>query len=188
MAIKYEAYTRGGEKVTGVLDTDSEDTAYTMLEEEELTPYKLRQVRPLPSLVQLAPWLFKPKPQEIIDFTRQLSSLLDSGIPIRRALMVQRDQARGAGMRAALQQVTRDIEAGERFSVAFSRHPTVFPEFYRRMMAVGESTGGIPFALQQLTQNLQRRRAVSERVRKALVVPAISMVVAFFAGIVMVTY
>jgi type II secretory pathway component PulF len=56
------------------------------------------------------------------------------------------------------------------------------------MLTVGESTGGIPFALQQLSENLQRRREVAEKVKKALVVPAISMVVAFFAGIVMVTY
>ena len=91
VAIKYEAYTRLGEKVTGVLETDSEETAYGILTGEELVPYRLRPVRRRRSVVQLLPALFKPKAQDLIDFTRQLASLLNSGIPLRRALVVQRD-------------------------------------------------------------------------------------------------
>ena len=88
MAIKYEAYTRLGEKVQGVLETDSEEDAYGILEKDELIPYRLRPVRTRRSLVQLAPGLFKPKPQDVIGFTRQLAALLNSGIPLRRALLV----------------------------------------------------------------------------------------------------
>ena len=188
MAIKYEAYTRQGEKVKGVLETDSEEDAYGMLEREELVPYRLRPVRPRRSLVRMMPGLFKPKLQEIIDFTRQLASLLDSGIPLRRALIVQRDQARSPGLKEALRQIVQDIEGGSQFSESFSGHATVFPEFYLRLVRVGEATGGIPLTLRQLTDNLQRRKTVADKVKKALVYPAISLSVAFIAAIVLVTY
>ena len=188
MAIKYEAYTRQGQKVKGILQTDSEEDAYGMLEEDELVPYRLRLVTPRRSLVQLMPGLFKPKPQEIIDFTRQLSTLLDSGIPLRRALAVQRDQTASAGLKEAVDRIIQDIEAGERFSGAFSRHGTVFPDFFLRMVRVGEATGGIPLILSQLTENLQRRKVVKDRVRRALVYPAISLAVAMVAAFVLVTY
>ena len=147
MSIKYEAYTRLGEKVKGVLQTDSEEAAYDMLEGEELIPYRLRSVRPRRSLVQLMPGLFRPKPQDIIDFTRQLGSLLNSGIPLRRALGVQQEQARSPGLKEALRQIIGGIEAGEHFSDAFARHTTVFPEFYLRLLRVGESTGAVPLTL-----------------------------------------
>ncbi len=188
MAIKYEAYTRTGEKVEGVLDTDSEEAAYGMLEEEELIPHRLRAVRKLPSLVRMAPSLFKPKPKDVIDFSTQLSSLLVSGIPLRRAIMVLRDQTKNLGLKDALRQILDDLEGGSRFSDAFARHTVVFPEFYLRLLKVGEGTGGIPLTLNQLTDNLTRRKAVTDKVRSALVYPAISLVVAVIAGFVLVTY
>ena len=188
MAIKYEAYTKGGEKVKGVLETNSEDDAYGLLERDDLVPYRLRPVTARRSLVSLAPGLFKPKSQDIIDFTRQLATLLKAGIPIRRSLIVQRDQARSPGLKEALTQIVKDIEAGGRVTDAFLRHPTVFPEFFLRLLRVGEATGGLPLALEQLSESLHRRKAVGDRVKKALVYPAISLLVAIVAAYVLITY
>ena len=61
MAIRYEAYTWSGEKVSGVLETDSEADAYEKLQQEQLIPYRLAPIRPRRPLVRLAPSLFKPK-------------------------------------------------------------------------------------------------------------------------------
>ena len=189
MAIKYEAYTRQGEKVQGVLETDSEEDAYGQLAREQLVPYRLRPVRPRPSLVRLAPGLFPPPtPQDVIDFTKQMQSLLSSGIPLRRALIVQRDQTRSLGLKEALAQIIMEIEAGTRVSDAFARHTTVFPEFYLRLLRVGEATGSLPFTLEQLADNLKRRKTVADRVKRALIYPAISLAVAFIAAVVLVTY
>jgi len=188
MAIKYEAYTKLGQKVKGVLQTDSEEDAYGQLEREELIPYRLRPVRTRKTLTQLAPGLFRPKQQDVIDFTRQMAALLNAGIPLRRALIAQRDQARSPGLKNALKQVVESIESGMRVSDAFSRHAGVFPDLYLRLLRVGEATGGIPAALEQLTENMQRRKHVADRVKKALVYPAISLIVAFVAAYVLVTY
>lgn len=188
MAIRYEAYTRLGERVEGVLQTASEEDAYSLLGNEQLIAHRLRRVRPRRSLVGLAPGLFRPKPQDIIDFTRQLASLLDSGITLHRALVAQRDQTRSLGLRHALNGIVEEIEGGSRVSDAFSRRSRVFPELYLRLLRVGEATGGLPLALRQLTENLQRRKVVTDRVRRALMYPAISLVVAFVAAFVLVTY
>ena len=188
MAIKYEAFNRLGEKVRGVLQTDSTEQAYEMLDEEDLIPYRLRPVRHRPSLVRLMPGLFKPKQQDIIDFTRQLAALLNSGIPLQQSLIVMRDQIRSPGLKEALQQITASIQEGERISAAFSPHTTVFPEFYLRLLTVGEGTGGLQITLEQLTTNLQRRKDVADKVKRALVYPAFNLVAALGAGILLVTY
>ena len=156
MVIRYVAYNWVGQKVTGVLETDSEDDAYEQLEGEDLIPYRLQPVRRRRTLVQLIPTLFKPKPKEIVDFSRQLSALLNSGIPLRRALIVLRDEARGKGLKEALSQVIQDIESGMPISEAFARQPSVFPSFYIRLLKVGEATGGITFTLQRLGETLEK--------------------------------
>ncbi len=173
----------------GVLQSESEDEAYSVLEKDDLVPYRLRPMgRNGPSLVRLAPTLFQPRPQDVIDFTRQLAALLNSGIPLRRGLAAQRDQARNLGLREALSGIIEDIEGGARVHEAFAKHPTVFPEFYLRMLRVGEATGGVTFALEQLTQNLKRRKFVMDRVKKALTYPAISLAVALVAATVLLTF
>ena len=188
MAIKYEAYTKHGQKVKGVLQTESEEDAHGMLAREDLIPYQLRRVRPRPSLVQLMPGLFRPKEQDVIDFTRQLAALLNSGIPLRRALIALQEQTSSLGLREALRQTIQDIETGRRFSEALSRHKSIFPELYLGLLRVGEATGGISPALRQLTANMQRQKTVSSKVKSALVYPGISLAVAFVAGFVLVKY
>ena len=188
MAIKYEAYNWSGEKVTGVLEADTEEGAYAQLERENLVPYKLRPVRVRRTLVQIAPTLFQPKPQDVIDFTTQLTSLLQSGIPIRRSLMVQYEQVSNKGLKEALRQIIEEVEGGNRISEAFARHGSVFPDWYVRLLRVGEATGGIAVMLKQLGSIMQRRKAVRDRVKGALTVPAITIVIAFIAGFVLLTY
>ncbi|MBI2964701.1 MAG: hypothetical protein HYY34_00695, partial [Chloroflexi bacterium] len=110
MALRYVAYNQLGRRIEGVLQTDNEQAAYTELEQEGLIPYRFEPVRARPSLVQLAPGLFRPKPQDLIDFTRGLSTLLKSGIPLRESLVALRTQARSAGLKYALRRVVEAIE------------------------------------------------------------------------------
>ncbi|MCH8309965.1 MAG: type II secretion system F family protein [Chloroflexi bacterium] len=188
MAIRYEAYTWSGDKVKGVLDADTEEAAYELLAQEELIPYKLKPVKPRRSLVQIAPSLFQPKPQDIIDFTRQVNSLLSSGIPLRRVLVTQMEQARNTGLKQALKQIIEDVENGMRLSEAFDKHKTVFPDYYIRLLRVGEATGGISVMLSQLADIVERRKAVKDKVKSAMFMPAITMVVALVAGVILMTF
>ena len=188
MAFKYEAYTQSGAKVVGVLDTDSEDAAVEMLEQDKLIPYRLEPVRRRRSFVQVMPSLFQPKTQDILDFSKQMASLIRSGIPLRRALIVQRGQTRNLGLREALRQIVEDIESGVRFSDAIGVHTTVFPDYYVRLLRVAEATGGIAFTLDQLADSLQKRKGVRDRIKRALTYPIISLIVAFVAAVILIKF
>ena len=188
MAIKYEAYTRLGEKVVGVLHTDSEEAAYGLLEQEDLIPYRLRPAGGGLSLYRMFPTVFNPSAQDIIDFTRQLAALLNSGIPLVRCLMAQQAQVSNTGLRHALSEIVVAVEAGKKLSDALGDQSHIFPDFYVRMLRVGEATGGMPFVLNQIADTLQRRKAVTDRVREAAVYPAFTLLVALVAAIVLVTY
>ena len=98
MVVRYVAYTWQGDKVEGVLDVDREEEARAMLQRDDLIPYELVRVRPLPSFSSLTPVLFHPKPQEVIEFSRGLAALIRSGIPIRDGLTILRGQGGGLGI------------------------------------------------------------------------------------------
>ena len=188
MAIKYEAYTRLGERVVGVVHAGSEEAAYDILEQEDLIPYRLRPAGRGFSLSRMFPTVFNPSSQDVIDFTRQLAALLSSGIPLMRCLTAQRDQVSNAGLRHALGEVIGAVEAGRKLSDALADQSHIFPDFYVRMLRVGEATGGLPFVLNQVADTLRRRKAVTDRVRQAAVYPAFTLLVALVAAILLVTY
>ena len=188
MAIKYEAYTRLGEKVVGVLHTDDEEAVYDILEQEDLIPYRIRPAQSGFSLVRMFPTVFNPSAQAIIDFTRQLAALLSSGIPLVRCLTAQQGQVSNAGLKYALGEIIGSVEAGNKLSDALGEQSHIFPDFYVRMLRVGEATGGLPYVLNQVADTLQRRKAVTDRVRDAAVYPAFTLLVAVVAAIVLVTY
>lgn len=188
MVVRYVAYTWQGDKVEGVLDVDREEEARAMLQREDLIPYELVRVRPLPSFSSLAPVLFHPKPQEVIEFSRGLAALIRSGIPIRDGLTILRGQGGGMGMKEIVRQLKVSIENGSRLSEACANHPRVFTGFYVRLLRLGEATGKMPESLQQLADILMKRKAISEKVKAALIYPGISMIVAILVAVVLLVY
>jgi len=188
MVIRYVAYTWQGQRVEGVLDVATEEDARQLLQEDQLIPYRLITVRPRRNLVQIVPFLFQPKPKEIIEFTRGLSSLLRSGIPMREGLVILREQSSSLGMKEVLRRVIQDIEGGDRFSDACSFHPRVFSDFYISLLRVGEASGAMALSLQQLSDTLEKRKSIRDKVRAALVYPIVSLGVALIVAVILVTY
>ena len=188
MVIKYIAYTWQGQKVEGVLDVMTEEDARQLLQDDQLIPYRLIPVRPRRTFVQIAPSLFQPKPKEIIEFTRGLASLLRSGIPLQQGLAILRQQSSGLGMKEILRSVQEEIETGGRFSDACARYPKVFSGFYVSLLKVGEASGSLAVSLQQLSETLEKRKTMRDRVKAALVYPVISLVVALIVAVILVTY
>lgn len=186
--IKYVAYTWQGDRVEGVLQVNREEEARDLLLRDDLIPYRLVQVRPRPSLSRLAPYLFKPKPQEIIDFTRSMAALLRAGIPLHEAVVMFRAESRGLGLKEILRRVIEDIEGGMRFSEAMARHPAIFSTFYLRILKFGEVTGGMARSLHQLADNLEKNKVMRDKVKSALVYPVISLVMAIGVAIILITF
>lgn len=188
MALRYVAYNQLGRRVEGVLEIDSEQAAYDTLQQDGLIPYRIERIRPPRSLVDYAPSLFKPRPQDLIDFTRGLATLLKSGIPLRESLVNLRDQTRNPGLKNALRKAVQAIEGGDRFSDACARSHGVFPEFFVRLVRVGEATGGMALTMEQIGVTLARRKSTRDKVRAALVYPALSLVAAAVAAFVLLSY
>ena len=183
-SFRYTAVRAGGNIVRGKIKATSEVAAQNVLVERGLTPISLEKAPAVFSLEEAFPGLFKVKLREVITFSRQMATLLDSGMPLLAALNpLQIQTSASRTFKRVLGSTMRDLDSGVSFSEAISRHPTAFTEIYVRTIAVGESTGNLQLILRELAQHMETQEAFAKRLKSALTYPTIIMVVAVAVGI-----
>jgi len=187
MEYKYTASTSQGRSVTGVLQADSETSAEQMLWDAGLTIVSLKKSIKLPKAHQMLPSLFGVKKKDVIQFSRNLASLLEAGIPLLRGLSILARHG-GEAFKEVLGQVIKDLEEGSRLSDACEKNPAVFPSFYVFLMRTGEETGNLGAVLKDTAAHMERDEATRAKVKKSLAYPAFVVVLAIAAVIVMLTF
>lgn len=124
------------------------------------------------------------KPQELAVFTRQLWTLQKAGIPLLSSLVSLRDQTRTPAFKKTLSGVIKEVESGAPFSAALSAHPTVFKALYFNMVKAGEASGKLDEVLLHLAQMLEFEVKTADKIRSAMLYPAVTfaaLVAAFIA-------
>ncbi len=125
----------------------------------------------------------KVKPHELTVATRQLSTMISSGMSLLRALYVLEDQAENDKLKEAFQQVRKDVEAGISLSEALARHPDTFNDLYIAMVAAGETGGILESTLTRVADQLEKDDSLRRQVKAAMMYPTM---IASFAGLVMI--
>lgn len=187
MAINYVAYDKSGDRVAGTLEAESPQRAHEILWESGLVVLSLKKQRKLPSLAELMPTLFRVKPQDLINFSRELASLLGSGIALRPALRVLHELTEKRALKDAIRLVMRDIEVGLPFSEACSKQSSIFSPFYTRLVQVAEETGELRKILLEVVDHMERQKALMGKIRKALTYPSIVLTVGLIGSFILVT-
>ena len=179
MAYRYRAYTLDKRIVQGTIDANSESMAEAALYQAGYhLVLKLREVRPSLDLSRWFPSFFGIKPQDIIDFSRQLAILIGSGMPIFTALELLEEQAPAASLRKVISGLVRDIQGGSSFSQALTKYPQVFSSTYSQVIKAGELAGNLEGVLRQVAGYLEKETATTKRIRRALIYPAVVLVMA----------
>lgn len=178
MRFKYSAYDAAGKEITGVLQADSEERAEQTLWQADMTVLSLKKEREPITLGELAPTLFGVKRRDLIIFSRDLATLLRSGIALRLALRMLQSQTRKAVFRKVQSQIIEDIEVGSSLSQACARFPNVFPPLYQRLLQIGEEIGNLELVLQQLTIYMEKEEAVVSKVQRSLAYPLFVLTIA----------
>ena len=120
----------------------------------------------------------------MVQFTRQLSTLIDAGLPVLRALRILEQQQKPGPMRLGIRLVADDVEEGTSLSDAMSRHPKAFNRLYVNMVRAGELGGVLDVVLVRLADFMERMRSLKQKVVSAMIYPA--AVITFAVAIVLV--
>ncbi len=117
----------------------------------------------------------------LTQFTRQLSTLINAGLPILRSLRILEQQQKPGPMRLAVRYVADDVEGGATLSEAMARHPKVYDRLYTNMVRAGEVGGVLDSILQRLADFMEKSEALKRKVLSAMIYPI--AVISFAFGI-----
>ena len=188
MPYKYVAYTKAGERVQGVLNVPSEGAAEDALWRLDYVIVSLRQARPRADLTELMPTFFGVKTRDLIVFSRQLATLIESGITILAGLQMLAEETGSKALQKALLEVSYDVQEGETPSDALRKHSQVFPPIYSRMIEIGERMGNMESVLRQLATYMEKREALTRKLRGAMAYPAFIISLALGVAFLMITF
>ncbi|WP_258807466.1 type II secretion system F family protein [Pseudidiomarina sp. CB1] len=180
----YRGRDAAGELVTGALEATSERAAADTLIRRGVTPLAI-QLRS-EEQEKSAGWrLFDEKItlDDLIVFTRQMYSLTKAGIPLLRAIEGLAENSPKRRMRTVLADVVDQLERGRELSVALGAHPHVFPRLLVAVVHVGENTGQLEEAFEQLSDYLAKEQDTRKQVKSALRYPMFivsALVIAMF--------
>ena len=183
-AFRWEAVDARGRVSQGVLEAASARAARDQLRAGGLTPTAVAEAAARADALQHA-----RLPAALVTLTtRQLATLVQSGMPLDQALAAvaeQADDARAAGIVAA---VRTQLSAGEALPAALARYPRTFSPLYRGLVGAGAETGRLAEVLTRLADYLEAREALRQKVVLALIYPAIVTVIAFAVIAVLLAY
>lgn len=179
----YSGVTRQRESVNGAVEAKDELEARMKLRAMQIRPTKLSEKRSqsydLASLQNFS--LGSPLDLKgIMVFTRQFSSLIDSGIPVVQCLDILHQQEQRKVFKSILGIIKKDIESGAGLAESLAKHPRVFNEFFIRIVEAGEVSGTLDTALRRIGVQLEKLGRLKAKVIGALTYPCITLVVAVF--------
>jgi type IV pilus assembly protein PilC len=172
MKFYYRAATRGGKKLEGFIEAKDIPEAARFIQKHQLIPIQI-----IPSnkvgLKRFFSFLRKSSNKDIIFFTRQLASMLTSGLTLMQALTVLKSQMKNSAMYDTVQSIVTDVENGKTLSTAVSKYPMFFTPIYISLIKTGESSGLLDKVMTRLADNLEKDEKLKQTIRGALLYPMV---------------
>ncbi|HOK08193.1 MAG TPA: type II secretion system F family protein [Candidatus Hydrogenedens sp.] len=128
----------------------------------------------------------KVKTADLLVFTRQLSTIVNAGLPLLQGLDILADQTEDPNFASIIDAIAQEVESGETFSNALRKYPKAFPDLYVSMVRAGEAGGDLDGVLMQLADYLEASEELRRRIRSAMTYPvvAFSMIILIASGLI----
>lgn len=177
----YTARTAQGEVRTATLEASSKDDAAAQIRRLRLTVVKLEELPKQKTTGRVSM-------RDIVIFTRQFSTMINSGLPLVQALDILSKQSENPVLQAVTRQVVFDVESGHTVADALAKHPNAFSDLYVNMVAAGEAGGILDTILLRLATFMEKNDALVRKVKGAMIYPGVIMSVAFGAVVVLLVF
>jgi type IV pilus assembly protein PilC len=169
---KYRASDGGGKVSTGTIAADSRELVVSMLRERGFVPLAIDKQRTGGARREIR-LRTKVKLRDLAQASRQLSTLINAGVPILKSLAILEQQTDASVLQTALSEIRLDVERGQSLSAAMARHPKVFNNLYVAMVRSGETGGVLDQVLERLASNLERDVSLRNKIRSAMTYPVV---------------
>lgn len=190
---QYSALDAKGEQTTGAVSAASEAEAIQQLRSRGLYPTQINEEGKAKGKGKVAPKAKgktkaksapkgktggRIKPKSLMIFTRQLATLIDSGLPLLRSLTVLEKQEPNPVLKATVAALAENVQGGSTFSESLSQHPKIFNKLYVNMVKAGELGGVLEIVLNRLAEYQEKAQKLKNKIVSAMVYPVIVMFIA----------
>jgi type IV pilus assembly protein PilC len=169
----YSARTATGEIQSGEIELPSRDEVMGWLNRQRLRPIsinaKARDIN-----ITFGTGI---KTREVVIFTRQFATMINSGLPLVQSLTILAEQTENKRFQVIIGQVLQDIQAGQTLADSLRKHPKVFTELYVNMVAAGEAGGILDVILNRLAVFLEKNDALVRKIKGAMIYPMVMLIV-----------
>src|SRR6266487_1089182 len=175
----WEARSKTGSTQKGVMEASSVSMVETQLKKFGFTGIVIKEEGKSKGM-KLPGFGGKQKisTKDLVIFTRQFATMIDSGLPLVQCLDILASQQENKTFQKILYKVKEDVESGSTFADALGKHPKAFDELYVNLVAAGEVGGILDTILNRLAAYIEKAMKLKKRIKAAMVYPAVIVLVA----------
>lgn len=189
---EYKGITTTGKNVSGIVDADNARIARQKLRSDGIFPTDVIEEKAhksrLSQDVSIRTLFQRVTRKDVSIMTRQLATLLKSGLPLVASLNAMADQVENPNLRKILTQVRERVNEGSSLAAALQEYPKVFPDIYTNMIAAGEASGALEIVLLRLAEYSENQIRIRNRIQGAMIYPAIMTVLSIGVLGILLTY
>lgn len=176
LTFKYTARDSAtGQKIKAEVQAENEQSAAKLIREQGLSPIEIEALGAGKGIG--SGFRNRVKTKDKILFSRQLSTLINAGLPLVQSLRNVSNQTTSKPFKIVINDVITNVEAGSSFSKALSKHPKVFNQIFVSLIAAGETSGTLDQSLERLATQQEKDAEILSKVRGAMVYPVIVLLV-----------
>lgn len=181
----YKAKTKKNDTIYGKVEAVDAREASNVLRERGLFVISVveYQENPIKRLLRFS----GVSKNDVVNFTRQLSTMITAGLPLTDALTILQTQS-NAGLAKVIDLVRRDVEGGLTLAKALEKHPKIFSPVYISLVHAGESAGVLDKVLNRLADTLEKQKEFRSKTQGAMIYPAIVMIAMAIVAFVMMVF
>lgn len=165
----YTVKSKQGKVSKGMIEAESESKVIEHFHKEESMILAIKETKKKTQ----AKVRGKVKTDDLVVFSRQFTTLIESGIPVVECLNILEEQIENAYFKSVISLILKDIREGAALSDALSKHKDVFPDIYLSMVEAAEFSGNLPDVLDRVSVYLEKSSALMKKVTSALYYPVI---------------
>ncbi|MDF1498382.1 MAG: type II secretion system F family protein [Patescibacteria group bacterium] len=188
MKFRYKAISLSGAEQLGKIEANSKERAIELLQKHKLIVVSISQIKEFVLIKNVLSSLHRVSYKKIVIFSKELSILLTSGVPLSESLRIQYGQEESVYFKEHIFKVSNMVEDGVPFSTALSKFPNIFSDFYVNIVKSGEVSGNLQESLLHLADYIEKQYLLKSKVKGALMYPAIVMGGFIFIGIGMMAF
>src|SRR5688572_687645 len=174
----YTARSPSGDITQGEMDVKSREEVVSYLRKNRLVPVKVEEKQKASGGISFGTGI---QTRDIVIFTRQFATMINSGLPLVQSLDILAKQSENKGLRKVIEEILYDVESGQTLADAIGKHPKVFTDLYKNMVAAGEAGGILDTILLRLATFLEKADALKRKIKGAMIYPAVIFSVAGIA-------